>query len=108
MNCGINSSETVSNIENGFYQLKSSCTSPTIELVIQLQSLKVLQPIGSGFFDFGFPSDTINLGSVNGLFFGANRRCELSFGNRFENPNEFIYTCLDDEIYVCSIILIKK
>lgn len=89
---------------DGTFIIDSDCVIPTTQTQITVVAGAITAPPATSYTDFGFPQTIVNNTTISGTFGLAFRECTRTYGDS-RNSKSWIFTCLDDGVYVCSIVL---
>lgn len=107
---GLGCTKSASNIDNSNLHIISDCVTPSVERDVQT-SFGTIIAGGMDFTQFGFPQSTVHLGvdnsgPYNNGFTTVSRTCKNTYGD--PAYDKFIFSCIDDGSYACSIVIIKQ
>jgi hypothetical protein len=94
-------------LQPGQYVIKSDCTPTVSEAIVQISMGRISEPAGQSFTDYGLPSTTLNLTETStGVIEGVNRSCVKTAGD--DQGSEWVFSCYDDDEFVCSVYLTRQ
>ena len=104
-------SSPTKSIDNNDLYVISDCVSPTFERQVRSAGGSLIS--GVDYTQIGFPTSTVHLGAdsygitSNGVT-NVSRLCTETYGNNGTGGDgKYIYSCLDNGEFVCSIVIIQ-
>jgi hypothetical protein len=94
-------------LNNGDFDATSDCFEPVVKQAISVNAYQIIAPGGFTYLNLGFPNavvipDQDNIGTSGTV----TRNCKSTYSNPDEG--DWVFTCFDNGLMVCSIYLKKR